>query len=204
MGSKTRNVIIQAYKDESAEHGVRFEMTDCGAKQPAPERLRFSKDDDKMDKNDHHKVVFELRREAGLNIEFVSSRADVLWVHEVAESDEDKCPTSRCEHDEFAVMKAVDPLELTVRNKNSREALLGFTINFIRSGMTETPVNFIPFDPIVVNRDGGTRSSGITSSTLRSLAPVAAVVTTVVVGVAVFFGLRKADRNKDKAPIRGR
>ena len=161
--------------------GVKFEMDDGGTITDQP---IFDKIKDQMDEDDYHKVVFTLVNGTGVDLIFPTNKLRAMWVAKGTATQAPPCPRTTAHHKDIKAQN-VQPLQLTVHNKNKDKALYKFALNFVRSDDVNQ-TKLISYDPIYDNRNGSVKSSANLLLTIGGV---------VVVGLAVLFGLKeRADR----------
>jgi len=154
MARYPRHINIIAERDNSKPDGVAFRMeTPQGGQLEA---LVFSKDDERMKKEDEHEVHFKLVQEGGMTLEFAQSLRDALWVAWGTASNSPECPKSRPANTPdpifYAERSSVD--KLRVVNTNPDSCKFAFALNFVDPHST-TPTKLITYDPGGENQDGG-------------------------------------------------
>lgn len=204
-----RTIEVHAFADNTADHGVRFELRNpAGSDNPPiqpgdPPRIPFNKDaepgkgGEKMKALDWHRVRFELVDSDSLGLRFHDDKFQALWA--MTATDDEKCPTRRCRHKHFHPLDRQDTV-LTVRNNNYDVEEIGFTLNFLRPGDDGfDPGTFVPCDPIGGNEDRGT---GITYRTMIGMAVGTASIATAgaVVLVQNLMRSKRPSNRAAKAP----
>jgi hypothetical protein len=117
--------------------------------------LSFSKDDFRfMSRDDHHYVEFTLEDRTSKKLRFPVNPKHAMWV-----INGQNCPTATdtCVYDTVEPLAVFDGDTLLAVNLNRvKGKQLGFALNFVKDGDDDTdPANYIPWDPIINNRDGG-------------------------------------------------
>lgn len=173
MAKDKRNITVTA--DPSPDLlGATFGMA------PGANDLEFDKTKDKIKKKDHYTVKFTLVDNSGLNLRFVKPMENAMWVKLIPDAATVDCPTSACSLPSFYATSVTDTV-LTVCNTDMAPEYLSFTLNFIRAGGNDAnSAEYVPFDPIVTNKNGG--------DNMQANIVVAAVVV-VAVAVAALIGL---------------
>lgn len=147
-------VNITAHLDSTAEGGIRWEMQS---------KFKHQKDlvfhNDKI--GDEFLITFDLDDKTGLRLVFPDCLDDAIWVSAGVEKGIPECPKLTACYNE--VFKAVgispqgSPTKLTVRNKNDKIENIAFSLRFVpRNKDQNDPQNFVIFDPISQNKNGGT------------------------------------------------
>lgn len=174
MADKDRAITIKAEPDGNP-NGVKFGMFYEGV---GTDNLEFSKDKDGMKKSEHYKLTLTLNDTSGLNLRFVSKRADAMWVHKIADPSSYQCPPPNSHLDGFAATHVTDT-EITIQNKDEDVEFLAFALNFVKDGDDDkNPANYIQYDPIVTNKNGGTNMEA-------KVVVIAAVVAVVAIAALV-------------------
>lgn len=177
-----RTVDVHVQPDASSANGYHFWMEENGAEE---DKIFFCKDRDGMMRKEHYQVDFKLHNEKGARLRFSEKLDQVLWAKIVNPGD--KCPDSPCYlPGVFYVAKQSDikPLKLTVVNTDMDVLNFAFAFNFVEKGQSEGPMtDYICFDPIGENRNGGVNRSPI-------LNLVVLTVATVGVAALAFFAFR--------------
>lgn len=124
---------------------------------PKANTLTFSKDAFKdMERSDHHYVEFTLVDDATkAGIRFPRNPENAMWVVNQA-----RCPgpKDKCEYDVMRPLAVIGEDTLLAVNFNTTKGqTFGFTLNFVEKTTADdtNPGNFIPWDPIGSNEDGG-------------------------------------------------
>jgi hypothetical protein len=133
-------------------HFIKFGMdNDKGG---APD-LQFDKNKDNMPKRKDYLVIFNLVNGPGVNLRFVSDVDNVMWAKWGTVDVPPSCPTTSSNVGGFETVGVSDTV-LAVTNEDSKRGLIAFTLNFIGpTGDSNDPGTYIPYDPIVDNRNGG-------------------------------------------------
>jgi hypothetical protein len=151
-GQKLCTVEVIATQDSTAPHGVRFEIE--SDHKGGKDLLVFDKTHDGMKKHDSYRVEFDLDDKTTFKLQFAPSLADAIWVSPGSQQ-APPCPTQKCDNGEFTPVD-VSKKKLTVVNLDSSVEKMAFTLRFLKEGDDPSnPANYIPFDPITDNRDGG-------------------------------------------------
>jgi len=167
MANKTRKITVTAAPSPDLL-GATFAMA-AGAND-----LEFDKGKDKIKKKDHYMVEFTLVDNSGLGLRFVKPKENAMWVKTIANPAVKDCPTSACGLPGFSPVSVTDTV-LKVLNTDMDSEYLSFTLNFIRAGGNDAnSAEYLPYDPIVTNKNGGGNMDA---------GPV--VIAVVVVAVAV-------------------
>lgn len=126
---------------------------------PKTNTFTFSKDDFKamdMVKEDHHYVEFTLVADTTkTGIRFPQNPENAMWVVNQA-----RCPgpKDKCEYDVMKPLAVIGEDTLLAVNFNQKKGqIFGFTLNFVEKTTADdtNPGNYIPWDPIGNNQDGG-------------------------------------------------
>jgi hypothetical protein len=105
---------------------------------------------------DHHYVEFTLvDDQTATGIRFPLNPVNAMWVMNQA-----RCPgpKDKCEYDIMNPLAVIGEDTLLAVNFNETNGQsFGFTLNFVRKNVADDtdPRNYIPWDPIGDNRDGG-------------------------------------------------
>ena len=146
-------VNIIAHLDTTAEDGIRWEM-----------QSKFKKDKQLVFNNerigDEFLITFDLDDKTGLNLVCPDNLDDAMWVSAGVEKGDPQCPKLTACHNE--VFQAVgvspngNPTKLTVRNKNNKVENIAFSLRYLPKNKDQNdPGNFVIFDPISQNKNGG-------------------------------------------------
>jgi hypothetical protein len=137
---------------------------------PPDQLLIFNKNNDKMKKEDHYRVRFDIKQFSKSPLRFTPNRSDVLWVK--AGAGPGNCPTSAC-HDlpETIWVDAMDPDGEWIDIINMDMAIMEFwfTLNLVAKS-DPTSNNYVPVDPGGGNQNGGVASSRQSFSSLVTFA----------------------------------
>lgn len=146
-------VNIIAHLDSTAEGGIRWDMQ---SKFKKGGRLVFENEW----KGDEFLITFDLDDKTGLNLVCPDNLDDAMWVSAGVEKGDPECPKLTACHNE--VFRAVEvgpkgnPTRLTVRNKNNKPENVAFSLRYIPKNKPQNdPKNFVIFDPISENKNGG-------------------------------------------------
>ena len=181
MGNpKDRYINIVATADASAPHGVSFAMEENGVNVTT---LLFDKTADKMKKWDEYHVHFHLVNQPGVDLWFTDNLDNAMWAYsDTAAPPPCPPPPGSSMKNEFDVINLdKDQMTLNVRNKDTNREWLTFCFNFLPNGQKDDPTQYVPYDPIGQNTDGGSRFSSATLIT-AAVAAVAVVAVVAIVG----------------------
>ena len=171
MADKLREITIVATVNDSKPHGIGFEKQNKGGGEAD---LTFNKDKDGMTKSHHYRLVFTLINGEGANLRFVDDRDNAMWAIKSPGPADPPCPKAPSTAQGFFATQ-VSATELTVRNNDHDQSRIAFTLNFIKPGGNDhDPTDYVPYDPIVINQNGGVKRS--------YTAALVVVVTVVAVG----------------------
>jgi hypothetical protein len=148
-------VRVTANSDPREPQGVKFDFT--SDKKNSRGRLEFDKKVDSMPKADFYEVEFDLDDQSGLKLRFPSDVKEAMWTSDGSQGGVPSCPESAHHNNEFrATGVNGNGSKLTVRNDDSRVENIAFTLRFLPDGKDSSdPRNFIHYDPVVENRNGG-------------------------------------------------
>ncbi len=154
MSNAHRVIKVHAKKNPTKPHGIQFDMEDEDGK--FGDELVFDKKQE-MKKNDHHNVTFRLERENGVSLRFPSDKKRAMWVRRDGATVAAGCPTEQDQHADITAQH-VSANELIVHNRNPEPAMYKFALNFVKP-TDKDESDLITYDPVYVNRNGGTGSS---------------------------------------------
>ena len=183
MADVPRNIDVTA---NLVDGKVKFSMSGNGV---GGEQIQFNKDNTpNMKKNEHYIVTFTLIDNTGLELRYVqwpnnSPEDGAMWVKVVTDPSDPTCPAPNSHLQQFKAKDVKDTV-LTVKNKDDDIEYLKFALNFIpKNGNDSNPAQYVQYDPIGDNRNGGIVKSNV--------AVVIAVVVIVVAAAAAtkFLGL---------------
>lgn len=138
---------------EARPNVIRWEMD---AKNKHGDKLVFSNECI----GDEYLVEFALDDKTGFDLIFPDDVSDALWVSDSVPEGNPKCPQSPNYNSAFkaqSVGPKGNPKKLTVLNTNCKVENFAFSLRVIPRGKDQSkPANFLPpYDPIVVNKNGG-------------------------------------------------
>lgn len=120
--------------------------------------LVFHKDKHGMKKHDYHLVEFMLDDRTGEGLKFPTVPHDAMWVVACKDRANPVCPTKEMTSD-YEVMEPIcvssDRSRLIVRNDNPRKEDWSFTLNFVRRAEDEARGDYVSWDPVGSNQNGG-------------------------------------------------
>lgn len=117
-------------------------------------KLRFSKDDKKLNKSDWHDVTFVLDEPTN-SLQFHPDPQQAIWVARGTKNDEPDCPDEPSYDHGFYAKGKPEPKRLLVCNNNDEEGYLSYRLNFVTAGSSDNKI--VAFhDPVVGNKNGGT------------------------------------------------
>jgi hypothetical protein len=142
-----RKVTVTAKRNGSK---IDFEMEEKGH---YTELLLFNKNDDGIKKTDTYDIIFDLKPDPGVNVEFVQDKGDVMYVSKGSNSHVPKCPKNANGNPQtpFAVT-SVSATQLTVNNPDNDVCFYKFALRFIDKDNGNA---IVTFDPIYGNQNGG-------------------------------------------------
>lgn len=125
--------------------------------------LHFRKDRHGMTKHDYHLVEFVLDDRTGDELRFPSTPHDAMWVIG-ADEGASACPDESSVSD-YEVIEPIcvcdDGHRLIVRNHNPKVERWAFSLNFVQGQNDESNSGqYVRWDPIIHNQNGGTGGSG--------------------------------------------
>ena len=177
MPDVDRNVNVTA---ELIGGNVTFSMNGIGV---GGELIDFNKDNTpNMKKREHYIVTFTLIDNTGLELRYVqwpakSPEDGAMWVKVVTDPNDPTCPAPNSHLHQFKAISVTNSV-LTVRNKDMNEEYLKFALNFIKKdGNDNNPAEYIQYDPIGDNKNGGIAKN-------NTPAVVAVVAAVVIIAVA--------------------
>ncbi|WP_310468391.1 hypothetical protein [Sphingomonas sp.] len=151
MSNADRKITVHAKKDPTKPNGIAFSMKDEDG--TVGDELVFDKKQE-MKKSEHHKVTFKLVREQGVSLRFPSDKKRAMWVRKDGATTLAACPTAQDQHPDITAQQ-VSANELIVHNKNPEAAKYKFALNFVKP-TDKDESDLITYDPVYVNRNGGT------------------------------------------------
>ncbi len=156
---KTFKVEVKAKpaKDGDPPEKLQFSLESDLKKDRTTDELVFDKSKNNMKKADHYLIEFDLDDKSGLSLRFAPNPMEAFWV----KMDSTECPKAASYSNEvYAVGIDKSGEKLTVRNEDSRCAMFAYALRFLKKGADPNdPANYIPFDPIGDNRNGGVDGS---------------------------------------------
>lgn len=178
---KLYQVTVKAFDDPTKPKGVGFSMQSSLL---SAGRLKFYKNSNNMKAEDFYLLDFILddRTNAG-GLAFVSDLDQVLWTK--ATTDPTECINAHPggNFSEFRAVAVPVPTNLLVVNYDSTSQLFAFALNFVRGAIANpTPADFITYDPIGDNKNGGVAYQ---ASTIAAGVAVLAVTATAVSVAAI-------------------
>lgn len=122
-------------------------------------KFTFHKDHHGMHKQDFHLIEYVLDDRTGEGLKFPTLPHDAMWVAAVQDPERPVCPDQHTESD-YSVLEPISVCDegkrLIVRNDNPRREQWAFTLNLVKSGAgEEDAVNYVSWDPITDNHNGG-------------------------------------------------
>jgi hypothetical protein len=145
------------------------------------DQIEFNKDKiNGMKKKEHFIVLFTLVDNSGLNLRYVKPKENSMWARVVQNVIGNLCPPQGQTPHQFRATGVTDNT-LTVRNKDDDRELIMFALNFIPHGGNDSdPSQYVQYDPIGDNRNGGLASYSVTLV-------VAIIVVVALVGAVAAF-----------------
>lgn len=180
---KGRYVDIYVEPDSASANGYKFWMEEDKVE---TSKLVFNKDTDKMKKSEDYKVEFKLHNQKGAKLCFSKDKSMVMWAMAATGAPSNACPPPNSTYPEFYVDPAtfIEDRLLTVINEDKTVEDVAFALNFLEEGEKDGPnANYICYDPIASNQNGGTG----TRSTMSSTATYVAVGAAVAVGAGALY-----------------
>lgn len=151
MSNADRTVIVLATKKPGPQDRIQFQLKDEDG--TVGDELVFDKKQE-MKNSDHHRVTFRLEQEQGLGLRFPSDKTRAMWVRRDGATAKSACPTAQDSHADITAQK-VTADELVVHNRNPDIAQYKFALNFVKA-TDQDESDLITYDPVYVNRNGGT------------------------------------------------
>jgi len=183
--AKLYQVEVIAFDDSSAPKGVGFRMK--SSLKNGKGYLEFYKTNNGMHGDEFYLIEFSLTddtKHPARDLKFVSDLAHVVWTK--ITNDPNECLNSwpGNSYSEFQAISVPTSDSLIVLNLDSQQQLFAFALNFV-SGLDSDsdPANFITYDPIGENRNGGVRNQSAAAIIIAGLA-----IAGVVAGVAAING----------------